>query len=113
MPIFGRFTERTQRVLNAAGREAAEVGTQYIGPEHLLLGLLSEDDRLPPEIEQHITYDQAKDMLSEMHLEGPELTERPMHMEMAPRTKKIIETAVMTAWLPIFCTAAMWISEKP
>ena len=27
MPIFGRFTERTQRVLNAAGREAAEVGT--------------------------------------------------------------------------------------
>ena len=76
MPIFGRFTERTQRVLNAAGREAAEVGTKYIGPEHLLLGLLSEDDRLPPEIEQHITYDQAKDMLSEMHLEGPELTER-------------------------------------
>ena len=95
MPIFGRFTERTQRVLNAAGREAAEVGTQYIGPEHLLLGLLSEDDRLPPEIEQHITYDQAKDMLSEMQLEGPELTERPMHMEMAPRTKKIIETAVI------------------
>ena len=95
MPIFGRFTERTQRVLNAAGREAAEVGTKYIGPEHLLLGLLSEDDRLPPEIEQHINYDQAKEMLAEMYLEPQGVAERPMRMEMAPRTKKIIETAVI------------------
>ena len=98
MPIFGRFTERTQRVLNAAGREAAEVGTKYIGPEHLLLGLLAEDDRLPPEIDQHITYDQAKDMFSGMHLDGPGLTERPLHLEMAPRTKKIIEMAVSNSY---------------
>ncbi|MCR4882233.1 MAG: ATP-dependent Clp protease ATP-binding subunit [Clostridiales bacterium] len=95
MAIFGRFTERTQRVLNAAGREAAEGGTKYIGPEHLLLGLLAEDDRLPPEIEEKITYDDVKEMLSDMHPDPEGIQDRPMRMEMAPRTKKIIETAVI------------------
>ncbi len=95
MPIFGRFTERTQRVLNAAGREAAEVGTKYIGPEHLLLGLLSEDDQLPEEVESHVTYEQAKEMLSEMRVDPKAITERPLRMELAPRTKKVVENAVI------------------
>ena len=95
MAIFGRFTERTQRVLNAAGREAAEVGTRFIGPEHLLLGLLSEDDRLPEEIESHIDYEKAKEMLSDMRLDPNAITERPMRIEMSPRTKKIVEHAVI------------------
>ncbi len=100
MPIFGRFTERTQRVLNAAGREAAEYGTKFISPEHLLLGLLEEDDRLPEEIERHVTFETAKNMVNEMRQEPQpgfmeNIRERPLRMEMDPATKKIVESAVI------------------
>jgi ATP-dependent Clp protease ATP-binding subunit ClpA len=40
--IFGRFTEQAHRVLDLAQEEAERVGHRYLGPEHVLLGLLAE-----------------------------------------------------------------------
>jgi ATP-dependent Clp protease ATP-binding subunit ClpA len=40
--IFGRFTEQAQRVLDLAQEEADRCGHRYLGPEHVLLGLLAE-----------------------------------------------------------------------
>jgi ATP-dependent Clp protease ATP-binding subunit ClpA len=40
--IFGRFTEQAQRVLDLAQEEAERCGHRYLGPEHVLLGLLAE-----------------------------------------------------------------------
>jgi len=39
---FGRFTEPAHRVLDLAREEAERVGHRYLGPEHVLLGLLAE-----------------------------------------------------------------------
>ena len=36
------FTTRTQRTLRLADHEAAKLGHEYIGTEHLLLGLLAD-----------------------------------------------------------------------
>jgi ATP-dependent Clp protease ATP-binding subunit ClpA len=40
--IFGRFTEQAHRVLDLAREEAERCGHRYLGPEHVLLGLLAE-----------------------------------------------------------------------
>ncbi|HZJ82602.1 MAG TPA: ATP-dependent Clp protease ATP-binding subunit, partial [Clostridia bacterium] len=43
MAFFGRFTERAQKVLLYSQEEAKGMGHNYVGTEHLLLGLLRED----------------------------------------------------------------------
>jgi ATP-dependent Clp protease ATP-binding subunit ClpA len=40
--VFGRFTEPAHRVLDLTRAEAERAGHRYLGPEHLLLGLLAE-----------------------------------------------------------------------
>jgi ATP-dependent Clp protease ATP-binding subunit ClpA len=42
--MWQRFTERTRRIIFFAQEEAARLGENYVGTEHLLLGLLREDD---------------------------------------------------------------------
>jgi len=42
--MFGRFTERAQRVLALAQEEAVRLGHHNIGTEHILLGLVREGD---------------------------------------------------------------------
>jgi ATP-dependent Clp protease ATP-binding subunit ClpC len=44
MAFFGRFTERAQKALLYAQEEARSMGHNYVGTEHLLLGLLREQD---------------------------------------------------------------------
>jgi ATP-dependent Clp protease ATP-binding subunit ClpA len=46
MYAFERFTERAKRTLALAQQEAERSGHSYIGTEHLLLGLLSDEDSL-------------------------------------------------------------------
>ncbi len=40
--MFERFTEQAHRVVGLAGEEAEGLGHRYLGPEHLLLGILRE-----------------------------------------------------------------------
>jgi ATP-dependent Clp protease ATP-binding subunit ClpA len=40
--VFGRFTEQAHRVLDLAREEAERCGHHYLGPEHVLLGVLAE-----------------------------------------------------------------------
>src|SRR5690606_40528638 len=44
--MFGRFTERAQKVLALAQEEAVRVGHNNIGTEHVLLGLIREGERI-------------------------------------------------------------------
>ena len=41
--MFGRFTERAQKVLFYAQEEAQSLQHGYVGTEHILLGILRED----------------------------------------------------------------------
>ena len=42
MAFFARFTERAQRALVAAQKEAAAMHRNYVGTEHLLLGIMRD-----------------------------------------------------------------------
>lgn len=45
--MFGRFTERAQKVLALAQEEAIRLGHKNIGTEHILLGLVREGEASP------------------------------------------------------------------
>ena len=44
MAMFGRFTERAQKAILLAQEEAKNLRHNYVGTEHLLLGLLAEGE---------------------------------------------------------------------
>jgi len=46
--MWQRFTERARRVVFFAQEEAARLGENYVGTEHLLLGLVRESDSVAP-----------------------------------------------------------------
>jgi ATP-dependent Clp protease ATP-binding subunit ClpC len=59
------FTTRAQRTLLLADREAAKLQHEYIGTEHLLLGLLAEETGLAAQIlwRAGITAEQVHELL--------------------------------------------------
>jgi ATP-dependent Clp protease ATP-binding subunit ClpA len=40
--VFERFSEQSHRVVDLASEEAEALGHRYLGPEHVLLGILGE-----------------------------------------------------------------------
>ena len=52
--MWQRYTERTRRVIFFAQEEAARRHVEYVGTEHLLLGLIREDDSVAAKILQRL-----------------------------------------------------------
>ncbi|MCA1596859.1 MAG: hypothetical protein LC772_10610 [Chloroflexi bacterium] len=48
--LWQRFTERAKRVVISAQEEAAHAGMPYVSPEHLLLGLVKENDSVATKV---------------------------------------------------------------
>ena len=59
MNFFDSFTKGAQRVLIIAQEEARRMGHNYVGTEHILLGLIQEKDGLAAQAldRLHIQYD--------------------------------------------------------
>ena len=51
---FEKFSERARRVLSLAQEEAQRCNHNYIGTEHLLLGLVREGDGVAAKVMAHI-----------------------------------------------------------
>ncbi len=94
MAIFGRFTERAQRVLTTAQQEAMEMRQLYVGTEHLLLGLLKEDDHLPPAIASHLDYADAREQVRS-NTSPTAMPGQTVRLDMTPRLKKLLEISVI------------------
>ncbi|MGI6173455.1 MAG: ATP-dependent Clp protease ATP-binding subunit [Christensenellales bacterium] len=89
------FTERAQRALNAAAKEAGQLGRNYIGTEHLLLGLLS-DSGTCREALQHISQDAARAEIESM-LGRNEPAQQVRPGSYTPRSKKVLEQSAKEA----------------
>ncbi len=89
-----RFTKRARRVLTTAGEEARRLNHQFIGTEHILLGLVSEEGGVAMRVlrELKITPGQVRSSVERAVGRGP----RPVLKQPAltPRTKQVIELAV-------------------
>ena len=95
MPYFAKFTERGQRALQAAQREAAQLGRAYVGTEHLLLGVLT-DPGAAREVLGGITLEAARNEIIQILGRGED--DAPVKvMVYTPRTKKVLEQSVREA----------------
>jgi ATP-dependent Clp protease ATP-binding subunit ClpC len=67
------FTPRAKRVLEMSLREALQLGENYIGTEHILLGLLREGGGIGAQVlvERGVTLRAVSDRLDDVEREGP------------------------------------------
>ncbi len=94
MALFGRFTERAQRVFQAAQEAAVEMRQPFVSTGHVLLGLLKEDNTLPAAIGEKTDYDQVLTLMRQRRGEEIDHLVNGVRVELTPRTKKLIEMAV-------------------
>ncbi|MPW26190.1 AAA domain-containing protein [Alkalibaculum sp. M08DMB] len=97
MPIFGRFTEKSQKVLVLSQDEAKKMNHNYIGSEHLLLGLIQEGEGVAAIAlkELGVKYESVIKEIQELVGKGEE--EVSEIIGYTPRTKKILELSLMEA----------------
>ncbi len=88
------YTESAEAVLKTAERESKKLKHYYIGSEHILLGLLKEQDGVAGTVlrSQAIDIEAVYDLISDLTLQGKGtiLKERA---GMSPRTERILEDA--------------------
>jgi len=95
MGPFDRFNDRAKRVLALAQDEAIRFNHNYIGVEHLLLGLVREGEGVAARVLDSLGIDlsRARSSVEVMIGRGKERTS-PSEITLSPRTKKVIELAV-------------------
>src|SRR5437879_1908797 len=95
MGPFDRFNDRAKRVLALAQDEAIRFNHNYIGVEHLLLGLIREGEGVAARALSSLGVDLAKARTSVEFLMGRgDSTTSPSEITLSPRTKKVIELAI-------------------
>ncbi len=89
-----RFTQRARRVLNLAQENAEKMNHNYIGTEHLLLGLLKEESGVAGRVLRSLdlTPRRVQDMVE--HMVGTGSRTKPTKLELTPRTKRVLELSV-------------------
>jgi hypothetical protein len=89
-----RFTDRARRVLQQAQEEAEAFNHNYIGTEHLLLGLLREGEGVAAKllIERGVALQQARDSVERLIGRGERGLCEPTGL--TPRSRRVIELAV-------------------
>ncbi len=94
--LFGRFTQRSQRVLILAQEEAKRFKHPYVGTEHILLGLIGEGEGIAAKTltSLGVQSDIVRAMVEQSMGKGKEL---PREMALTPRVKKVLELSVEEA----------------
>ncbi len=97
MNVFDRFTEGARRALAVAQESAKELGHNYVGTEHLLLGLLQEEDSPASRMlaQAGVEYSAALRQIERLVGRGDyQFTDS---FGYTPRTKKVIELSLYEA----------------
>lgn len=92
---FNSFTTKANEVLNLAIKSAESYGHNYIGTEHILIGLLSQGTTVPALINNNITYEAINDIIKERIGIGHPTSLSPD--DFTPRAKRIIELSYQIA----------------
>ena len=95
--MFERFTERARQVVVLAQDEARALKHNYIGTEHLLLGLLREEEGLAARVLESldITVEEVRAQVARIVGQGDEVTTG--QIPFTPRAKKVLELALREA----------------
>ena len=93
---FSRFTQRARQSLSMAQEEARRLNHGYIGTEHLLLGLLREEEGIASRVltDMGLSVAQVRRAVERMVGRGEHASGS---LELAEQTKRVIELAVQEA----------------
>ena len=94
MFMFGRFTERAQQVLVLAQEEAKRLNNNFIGTEHILLGLVREGSGIAPRALQNLGVELPKIRMEVEKIIGKGEKSSVQGISYTPRAKKVIELAI-------------------
>src|SRR5437867_2442953 len=94
MGPFDRFNDRAKRVLALAQDEAIRFNHNYIGVEHLLLGLIREGEGVAARALSSLGVDLAKARTSVEFLMGRGDSTSPSEITLSPRTQTVIALAI-------------------
>src|SRR4029450_1438854 len=97
VPMFERFTDRARRVVVLAQEEARHLDHNYIGTEHILLGLIHEGEGVAAQALEslEISLESVRSQVREIIGQG----ESPPsgHIPFTPRAKKVLELSLREA----------------
>jgi ATP-dependent Clp protease ATP-binding subunit ClpC len=95
--MFERFTDRARRVVVLAQEEARMLNHNYIGTEHILLGLLHEEEGVAGKALESlgITLDGVREQVQEIIGQGQQAPSG--HIPFTPRAKKVLELSLREA----------------
>lgn len=96
--MFGRFSERAQKVLYYAQEAAQSFKHGYVGTEHILLGILKENDGAGKKVlnENNITEEKVRELIEEYEGKG-EMNLYRNEIPLTPRTKRLLELSLLEA----------------
>ena len=91
--MFSKFTERARQVLGLAQQEAAQLGNDYVGTEHLLLGLIHDGDGIAARVltSLGLTEGGIRSRMEAFIIRGGEIGDE---LSYTPRAKRAIELAL-------------------
>src|SRR5689334_22145441 len=94
MAVFERFTERARQVVALAQDEARLLAHNYIGTEHVLLGLLREEEGIAARALERlgVELEAVRDQVGRIVGTGEEATGG--QIPFTPRAKKVLELAM-------------------
>jgi ATP-dependent Clp protease ATP-binding subunit ClpC len=95
--MFERFTERARRVVVLAQEEARELDHNYIGTEHLLLGLLREGEGMAARVLDELGISRLAVREQVVKLIGRGRSTPSGHIPFTPRAKKALELSLREA----------------
>ena len=95
MAVFQRFTDRARRVVVLAQEEARLLHHDWIGTEHLLLGLIHEGEGVAARAltTLGVSYDAARTQVLAIIAPG-DIVEPSGHIPFTPRSKKVLELSL-------------------
>jgi len=91
---FEKFSERARRVLSLAQEEAQRFNHNYIGTEHILLGLVRETEGVAALVLSNLNVELVKVRSAVEFIIGRGERPTPGEIGLTPRAKKVIELAV-------------------
>ena len=96
--MYERFTDRARKVMQLANQEAQRFNHEYIGTEHILLGLVKEGSGVAANVLKNLEVDLRKIRLEVEKIvqSGPDMVTMGK-LPQTPRAKKVVEYAMEEA----------------
>src|SRR5262245_38906463 len=99
MVMYERFTDRARKVMRLANQEAQRFNHEYIGTEHILLGLVKEGSGVAANVLKNLDIDLRKVRLEVEKIVRPGTADMEQigKLPQTPRAKRVIEYAIAEA----------------